>query len=150
MLFFLDKEVKVAEIAVLKKTETLNKTEETSTTDEARSNKAIDEEIDDLVRFKDKWTNQSKNNVDNLIEYGLVEGRMAIFHKEGAAGLKWNEKALVSPKAPTHLICMAYSLDESHWKRYIYVNLAIRVTALSVLLVTRCISQTLGGLVAFR
>ena len=27
---------------------------------------------------------------------------------------------------------------------------AIRVTALRVLLVTRCISQTLGGLVAFR
>ena len=67
-VIFSDKEVKVAEIAVLKKTE------ETSTTDEARSNKAIDEEIDDLVRFKDKWTNQSKNNVDNLIEYGLVEG----------------------------------------------------------------------------
>ena len=115
-VIFSDKEVKVAEIAVLKKTE------ETSTTDEARSNKAIDEEIDDLVRFKDKWTNQSKNNVDNLIEYGLVEGRMAIFHKEGAAGLKWNEKALVSPKAPTHLIRMAYSLDDSHWKRYIYLN----------------------------
>ena len=31
---------------------------------------------------------------------------------------------------------------------YINANLAIRVTALNVLLVTRCISQTLGGLVA--
>ena len=33
---------------------------------------------------------------------------------------------------------------------FIYANLAILVTALSVLLVTRCISQILGGLVAFR
>ena len=47
-VIFSDKEVKVAEIAVLKKTE------ETSTTDGNRSNKAIDEEIDDLVKFKDK------------------------------------------------------------------------------------------------
>ena len=31
----------------------------------------------------------------------------------------------------------------------IHANLAIRVTALSVLLVTRCISQNLGGYVAF-
>ena len=31
-----------------------------------------------------------------------------------------------------------------------YANLAIRVTALRVLLVTMCISQILGGLVAFR
>ena len=37
------------------------------------------------------------------------------------------------------------------WKNpKIHANLANRVSALSVLLLTRCISQTLGGLIAFR